>query len=366
MNSRSNTETTQTFTTMPKFLLAEDPPTRGALSNITELCLNHFKVSSVEISIQNSVSTDLIARAGAVSDAPIWAETPILGHTTGAQPNIRGTLALRDPGPRGPTPADGEDLHRFAALAGAWLAERQARLGAESRLRQADQASLAHDRYLATMAHELRSPLNAVIGLAELVISRPAEASIIVGMIKDSGEHLLAIVEDIMAFAKIDGGGITLDLRPINLVEIVSGLCRLYSQRAEEKSISIIQQASTERAIINGDVKLLRQIFTNILVNSLHYTPENGTVTIQIGQLGGQVHVMISDTGVGIAPDTLQRLGEPFFRADAAGMNRQGTGLGLAITRRLVELLQGDMRLVSAPGVGTAVIIAFPAPAAGA
>lgn len=231
----------------------------------------------------------------------------------------------------------------------------------EARLRAAmtaaETASRAKSDFLAAMSHEIRTPLNGVLGMATVLAGRltdPAEQSM-VRVIRDSGEHLLSVINDILDLAKIEAGRLVLDPRPIRLPEILARVTSLHQIAAAEKGVTLATRCfgGGPDEVRLGDEMRLIQILHNLLGNALKFTDE-GSVTVQIDCTEpDRVVIEVRDTGIGMSEAEISRAFEEFTQG-MGGSRRShvGTGLGLPIVRRLARLMRGDVSLTSAQGQG--------------
>ena len=231
---------------------------------------------------------------------------------------------------------------------------------------RAEEANATKSRFLANMSHELRTPLNAIIGFSEIMGS---------GMfgqlgsekyqeycrdILASGQYLLDVINDILDMSKIEAGRVKLDLEPLDLARTVGESLRVVSGRAENKHLTLRAQTQADMHIV-ADRRAMKQIALNLLSNAVKFTPDGGTVTVRTRRLENSVMLMIADTGIGIAPQSLERLGRPFEQVESQlSKTYHGSGLGLAIAKSLAKLHGGSMRLRSKLGVGTVVMVTLP------
>lgn len=243
------------------------------------------------------------------------------------------------------------------------LAEAQgARADAEAEAHRAKSAFLAH------MSHELRSPLNAMLGLSRLVArddGLPVHLRHDMGIVVRSGEHLHHLVDQLLTLSRIEAGREPVDHLPFDLPALLEDLAALHAAAAAERGLALAHapDASLPRHV-RGDAARLRQVLVNLLGNALKFTPRGGTVTLaaqaQPEGDGWRVDLGVQDTGVGIEGAELARLGEAFVQASAGREQGQGTGLGLAISRGLAERMGGRLHIDSQPGAGTTVIVSLP------
>ena len=256
------------------------------------------------------------------------------------------------------------------ALSESNLELEQALATARELAREAQAANRAKSDFLANMSHEIRTPMNAIVGLAELLLdaSLPEEQRSSVQLMIDSGQALLDIINDILDFSKIEAGRLELDLHEFAITNVVESAVDLMATRARQKGIRLacrIDPAVHE--VLIGDSGRLRQILLNLLSNAVKFTPGGdihllATLDRDATPMAGRVPLrfVVRDTGIGIAPEALKRLFQPFEQAESGTTRRYGgTGLGLAIVKRLLEIMDGQISLESEPGVGTTVTISI-------
>jgi signal transduction histidine kinase len=234
---------------------------------------------------------------------------------------------------------------------------------------RAEKASRAKSAFLANMSHELRTPMNAIIGFAEVIAKQmmgpvqPARYGDYAQDILRSGQHLLSLINDLLDLAKIEAGRMSLNRDVIDLRESLFEAARVFENDAQNAGVAIAVTAPDGMGI-HADRRALRQMLLNLVSNALRFTQSGGRIDVAVETVGDELHVVVADTGRGIAPETLERLMEPFVQgAEAAVRGQQGTGLGLSITRKLIELHGGRFVVESKLGAGTRATLIFPAAA---
>ncbi|HEY3951374.1 PAS domain-containing sensor histidine kinase [Phenylobacterium sp.] len=235
---------------------------------------------------------------------------------------------------------------------------------------RAEGANQAKSEFLANMSHELRTPLNAINGFSEIMVAE-MYGPVGDGRYKDyardilnSGQHLLALINDILDMSKIEAGKMNLRFEPVSIEEVAEDAIRLVRNRAEAAGLELRLDFS-DLPEVEADYRAVKQVLLNLLSNAIKFTPRGGTITIGAERredpLGERVRVIVQDTGIGIPPEDLARLAKPFEQIEGQHTKtQQGTGLGLALTKSLVEMHGGLLDLRSAPGQGTSAMFSLP------
>jgi signal transduction histidine kinase len=252
--------------------------------------------------------------------------------------------------------------HRYLVRRAATERElRAAKLDAEA-------ANISKSQFLATMSHELRTPLNSILGFSE-VIMKDGAGPLGTGKYRDyaqdihgSGQHLLAIINDILDMSKIEAGQLTLHDDVIDVSTMIESCCHYVRQRADDAGVGLETDIAANLPRLTADELRLRQIMLNLLSNAVKFTPKHGRVTVGADLAAdGGIALSVADTGVGMSADEIAVALQPFRQVDNSLQRaHEGTGLGLPLTKNLVELHGGTLSIQSAPGEGTEVRVLFP------
>lgn len=232
----------------------------------------------------------------------------------------------------------------------------------------AEQAYASKTRFLANMSHELRTPLNAIIGFSEMIqrqlLGPVGNARYLdyIGGIRESGEHLLHLINDILDMSKIEIGKYELYVEEINVGKLIRLAVHMIEGRAQEAQVRVITDDIQEDIQIVADRRALMQILLNLLSNAVKFTPADGAIDIRCQRELGGVAIIVSDTGVGIPKDKIDIVTLPFEQVGSELTRKhEGSGLGLAITKDLIELHGGTLDIGSEVGIGTTVTVLLPA-----
>ena len=234
---------------------------------------------------------------------------------------------------------------------------------------EAELASRTKTEFLANMSHELRTPLNAVIGFAEIMYGEvfgplgDARYSEYAADIRDSGQHLLNLINDLLDVSKIEFGKVELSEETVDLAATIDSCMRLMRDRADQAGLQLSAHTPPDLPYLHADGRRLKQILLNLVSNAVKFTPAGGEVTIRASvEDDGGMKITISDTGIGIAPQDLAKALQPFGQIDSRMARKyQGSGLGLPLTKSMIELHGGTLQLESEVGRGTTVTLRLPA-----
>ena len=235
----------------------------------------------------------------------------------------------------------------------------------------ADRASCAKTDFLSKMSHDIRTPMNAIIGMTAIAGTKlhdPDGIEECLGKVSAASKHLLSLINEVLDMSRIESGALSLDEEDFNLLDIIDNMVSMLSAAARDKKQKIEFHAhGVQNTNVRGDALRLQQIFANVISNSIKYTGEGGAISIQIAEKASpQEHVgcyefVFKDNGIGMTEEFLQHIYDPFERAEDVRISKiQGTGLGLTISRNIIQMMGGDIQIESELGVGTIVTITVP------
>jgi PAS domain S-box-containing protein len=230
---------------------------------------------------------------------------------------------------------------------------------------EAEAATRAKSAFLATMSHEIRTPLNGVLGMAQAMAAEPMAPAqrARLDVIRQSGETLLSVLNDVLDLSKIEAGRLELEAAEFDIAALAAGAQAVFQTLAEQKGVAFdVSVTRAAAGVYLGDATRVRQVLNNLISNALKFT-EAGHVSVTIGQRRGALTLKVADTGIGMSPAEQASLFQKFAQADASTTRRfGGTGLGLAICRELAELMGGRIGVKSAEGKGSTFTVILPLP----
>lgn len=244
------------------------------------------------------------------------------------------------------------------------VAERTEEL--ESAKEAAEAANRSKSAFLARMSHDLRTPLNAVLGFSQLLALDPALAQDggarrQVQLIHNAGKHLLAMIDEVLDLTLIESGGLRLSLETVDASHLVQECLQLVGVLAAKHQVTLHQRDSPGNCLVHADHTRLRQVLVNLLTNGVKYNRAGGRVEVVLSQAPGALQVAVTDGGQGMSPAQLAGLYQPFNRLGAEASGIEGTGLGLVIAKQLIEAMHGRLEVRSVPGAGSTFTLTLPA-----
>ena len=322
-----------------------------------------------EVRARYGAAPEGVTRQSLDAGLPAMAADPALVRQALVQTHAEGRAQI------GFTPAIGADRWFVVALArhgdGVTAVLRDATLerAREASLEQAaadaEALNAGKSRFLANMSHELRTPLNAIIGFSDIMRSSmfgplAGKYAEYAGLIHESGGHLLDLINDVLDMSKIEAQRFELTREEFDARDAVAASLRLTRVQADTARVQLRGVLPPQPLEVDADRRAIKQIVLNLVANALKFTPAGGQITVTARAQGGDLELIVADTGVGIAPGDLDRLGRPYEQAGTSDDKVRGTGLGLSLVRAFAELHGGAMTIESALGEGTAVTVRLP------
>ncbi|MGG7604677.1 ATP-binding protein [Massilia sp. BKSP1R2A-1] len=225
-------------------------------------------------------------------------------------------------------------------------------------IEEARSANQAKSAFLSSMSHELRTPLNAILGFAQILTSDSLPSTLeqkkeFANHILKSGRHLLTLINEILDLAKVESGTVTLSMEPVALADTLQETRTMVEPIAAARGVRVLYP-DVPGAVVLADRTRLKQVLLNLLSNAVKYNREAGAVVLSCEQVGPtRIRLSVQDTGVGLDAEQVASLFQPFNRLGQEGGQQEGTGIGLVVTKRLVELMGGEIGVTSSPGVGS-------------
>lgn len=243
-------------------------------------------------------------------------------------------------------------------------------IAAEKAMYEAKQANESKTKFLANMSHDIRTPMNVIVGLGKLMEYHMGEPEVLKGYLsklQSSSDYLLELVNDVLELNKIESGALDLQKEPLDLKKLMEQTAMIIRDQAAEKKQDLMfhTEELPERWVM-GDPVRLRQVVMNLLSNSVKYTPEHGTIEFSVKEKMGSTLekvnccFIVKDNGMGMSEEFLEHIFEPFARAKQSAGNVQGTGLGMVITKNIVDAMGGEIRIESSPGKGSLFEVTIP------
>ena len=262
---------------------------------------------------------------------------------------------------------DAETPPVFVAIIQDITARKHADASLRLALEDAERANKAKSEFLATMSHEFRTPLNAILGFSEMMQAEyfgplgSKNYNEYTNDIHDSGVHMLSLVNDVLDLSAIEAGKRAIVKEAITVDGLLNSCIRNVKSAAQNRSITLSVDVANGQPVLFADRRSGIQIFHNLLSNAIKFTPPDGKISVSASVVDREIVIKVMDTGIGISIDQLPHIAEPFVQANAVAHNTQeGTGLGLSIVKSLVEAHGGKLNIDSEVGKGTTVTVSLP------
>ncbi len=286
---------------------------------------------------------------------------PIFNRESG---EVLGTFAVYYQEPRSPSANDLDLVVQVGDLAGVAILHERERAALLQAKEAAEAANQAKSAFLAMANHELRTPLQAILGYAEFLLDDAHsilndEQRVDLGYIQLGGRRMLNLINDLLDLARIEANGLTLRRDPVDLTQVVEQVRQDVQPQAAQRGLALEVRMPESLPPLHGDGERLRQILLNLAGNAVKFT-DTGLVEIAIAVDGERIAIHVRDTGYGIAPEALTRIFEAYHQADHGRRRQHGAGLGLAIAQRLAMLMDGQITVESTPGVGSTFTLHVP------
>ena len=233
---------------------------------------------------------------------------------------------------------------------------------------QAEENSRAKTAFLSNMSHDIRTPMNAIMGYTNLARRKdvkPEEMQDFLVKIEASGKHLLALINDILDMSRIESGKMELDAAPCDITKVLADLYDMFATQMDSKKINFnVDTSAIQNKFVSCDQHRLNRVLLNLTSNAYKFTPEGGKITITLAEKNSEVEgvglyeLRVKDSGIGMSPEFAKTVFEPFTRERTSTVSGiQGTGLGMAITKSIVDLMKGTIEVITAPGEGTEFVL---------
>ena len=235
------------------------------------------------------------------------------------------------------------------------------------RTQEAEKSNAAKSEFLSSMSHELRTPMNAVLGFGQLLTMdpesplKPRQETNVRHILK-AGQHLLELINEVLDLSKIESGNMTISIEEVPLRSLLSEILELLQPMLDEKKISFnAAPLETSGITVLADRVRLKQVLLNLISNAIKYNHPGGSISVAYRKLeGSKIQISVQDTGVGISPENLEKIFDPFHRVVSKTEPIEGTGIGLTISRKLIHMINGSLEVQSDEGKGSCFFVTLP------